>query len=127
MALIDCPGVRRAPRVGRLFVALFLAAWLGRDTLVHAGVVLSLPTNVPATAGTTSSFFDVFMEVTGTANVSSFQFSLDLPSTSGVTFTAADTTSPGYLFPGSSGIGWTLANNSLTITAGDLDLSPPAT
>lgn len=125
MPLIDRRPVLRAPRAGRLLATLLLVAGLGWATPVHAGLVFSVPTGLPATAGTTNGFFDIVLDVTGAANVSAFQFSLALPSTSGITFISADTTSPNYIFPGSSGIGWTLENSSLTITAGDLFLSLP--
>src|SRR5262249_16090311 len=74
---------------------------------------------------TTDDFFDVSLAVTGAAKISAFQFTLDLPSTSGITFTKADTASPNYIFPTSSGIGWTLGSNSLAITSGDLDVTSP--
>lgn len=125
MPLTDLLPSSRAPRaVGPLF-ALFLAAGLGGTSPARAGLMLSLPADVPATAGSSGNYFDVVLGVTGTANVSAFQFSLTLPGASGITFTSADTTSPGYIFPGSSGIGWTVGGNGLSITAGDLDADPP--
>ena len=125
MIRIHRRSIRQARGPGRLLVALLLAIGLAGTTRVQAGLVLSTPSNIPATAGTSNDFFDVSLTVTGAANISAFQFTLDLPSTSGITFTSADITSPNYIFPSSSGIGWTLGSNSLSITAGDLDLTAP--
>lgn len=125
MLPIDRRLIQRVRCPGRFLVALLLAAGLGGVAPVHADLVLSIPTNIPADAGTTDNFLDVSLTVTGTAQIGAFQFTLDLPSSSGVTFISADTTSPNYIFPTSSGIGWTLGPDSLTISAGDLELDPP--
>jgi hypothetical protein len=109
----------------RRIVALVFCLGMVWAPPAQAGLVISVPNNVPATAGSLSNFFDVSLTVTGTYKISAFQFTLDLPNGSGVTFTAADNSSPNYLFPDSSGLGATIDNGGLTIIAGDLELNPP--
>ncbi len=118
------PG-RRARRPARWITLLILCLGLVWAPAVYAGLVISVPTNIPVTPGAAPYSFDVTLTVTGTYNISAFQFTLDLPGASGVTFVAVEITSPGYIFPDSSGIGSSVENAGLTITAGDLELNPP--
>ncbi len=119
---------RRGPRTqhpDRCLVALCLSLGLACAVPAQAGLVISVPNDITATAGSSQDFFDVSLIVTGTYKISAFQFTLNLPSGSGVTFIAADITSPNYIFPDSSGIGWTIDNAGSTIFAGDLEFNPP--
>ncbi len=125
MTLINRRPGRQARRPRRYIAPLVLCVGLVWAMPAQAGLVISLPNNFPATPGSSNDFFDVSLTVTGTYNISAFQFTLDLPSGSGVIFTAADITSPNYIFPDSFGIGSTIDNGGLTIVAGDLELNPP--
>ena len=125
MTRMDRRLCRRTYRRNRRLVALGLALGLVWATPARAGIVISAPNDIPATAGTSMASFDVSLTVTGTERIGAFQFKLDLPDGSGVRFVSADLPPANYLFPDSAGVGSTIDNAGLTIFVGDLELNPP--
>jgi hypothetical protein len=113
-------GVRRGILA---FMVAGLVLGMGRSG--HADISVSVePATIPVNAGSIGNTLEIDLTNTGPAvNVAGFSFEISVPTSSGVTFTGADTsTSATYIFAGNSLFGPIISSSppGTTLDAGDL-------
>jgi hypothetical protein len=89
----------------------------------RAGIIVSVQ-NVSAAAGTSGNTLEIDVQNTGASvDIAAFSFEISVASSSGVTFTGADTSTSlaTYIFAGNSFLGPNIAfNTGTTLDAGDI-------